>query len=283
MPNGGYVAAHFISAALQHVAEHGHTNAISAHWDFLGRSNPGKGILVVEEAKIARNMSILYMTLYQEGQLSEAPWVAADAKRVISGSVTCKNMAAETGPTLHGGWELDYPPPAADLVLMDRGEDPNWQPIPLELQKLLVPTRHWHIWEEKRGFTKAAYRDFWLRYGSKDSIKNLDLPYLADITPPLSLRGLQQQALPPGAPLVAGFWYPTLNLALDYKKSLPAEGVEWLRLRTTVKMVKNGRFDCDVDVFDASGDLIVQARHMAMVVDIGRNTASRPKPKASNL
>ncbi|KAJ2977406.1 hypothetical protein NQ176_g4391 [Zarea fungicola] len=270
VPNGGYVAGQFAAVALAHVAEHGHTNVISAHWDFLGRSQPGRATLIVGEVKIARNMSVLYIAMYQDGQLEEAPWVAANAKSVIAGSVTCRSM--ESGPSYDVNWEPAFPPQPVDFDLLSRGQDPNWALQPRRPKRTY---QHWDIYGPRHGPENLAFRDFWLKYSSGNSIKNLDLPYVCDLTPALAIQGFEFAHLPDG-PKMLDFtsWYPTLNIHMDFKKNLPEEGVKWLRLRTTVKSVRDGRFDCDVDVFDVVGDMVAQARHMAMIVDVSRNTAN---------
>lgn len=62
------------------------------------------------------------------------------------------------------------------------------------------------------------------------------------------------------------FWTPTLSLSLDIKKPLPQEGEEWLRIRITAKVVKNGRYDAEVIVFDNEGDVVALGNHLALVL-----------------
>ncbi|KAJ3495126.1 hypothetical protein NLG97_g3615 [Lecanicillium saksenae] len=281
VPNGGYVAGQFIAVALAHVAKYGHKHVISAHWDFLDRSKPGRGTMVVDEMKIARNMSVLYISLYQDGQLAEAPWVSPGARRIIVGSITCRDMATETGTTLDGGFKTEYPPQNADLELLPLGKDPNWE---LFTVKNFRPNKNWHMYEQKQISLPTGLRDMWVEYASGDRIKNVDLTYLADVTPAICTFGLQTARVDDiSATKGLSFWYPTLNIHMDFKKSLPAEGSRWLRLRTTVKETKNGRYGCDVDIFDREGDLVAQARHVAMIVDVSRNTAGRKASKPANL
>ncbi|OAA79169.1 hypothetical protein LEL_02655 [Akanthomyces lecanii RCEF 1005] len=284
VPNGGYVAGHFLAVALTHVAKYGHHNVISAHWDFLSRSEAGRGTMVVDEIKIARNMSVLYISLYQDGQLTEAPWVSRDARRIIAASVTCRDMATETGQSLDGGLKTELPPRPVDLKLLPTGRDPNWE---LYAARNFRKNRHWNMYEQKDALTTttpAGIRDMWIEHQSGDPIKNLDLAYLADVTPAIGTHGLQHSPAN-AAQMVQGSvsWYPTLNIHMDFKKSLPADGVRWLRLRTSIRGSKNGRYGCDVDIFDVDGDIVAQARHVAMIVDMSRNTASRKSSKRPNL
>lgn len=60
-------------------------------------------------------------------------------------------------------------------------------------------------------------------------------------------------------------------MSLDVKKALPAEGEEWLRLRVSAKVLRNGRYDAEVIVFDVKGDIVALSNHVALAVDIERN------------
>ena len=69
----------------------------------------------------------------------------------------------------------------------------------------------------------------------------------------------------------ARYWYPTLALNLDVKKLLPEEGVDLLFVRVQAKVVKNGRFDLDVSVWDEEGEMVAQSNHASLVLDASRN------------
>lgn len=72
-------------------------------------------------------------------------------------------------------------------------------------------------------------------------------------------------------------WYPTLLLNLDVKKALPDEGVRWMFSRVEAKKIKNGRYDLEVLLLDAEGDLVAASHHVVFAVDAARNTAARRK------
>jgi hypothetical protein len=44
--------------------------------------------------------------------------------------------------------------------------------------------------------------------------------------------------------------YPTVNMSVQIKRQLPAEGEKWLGLRWFTKECVDGRFDCDIEVWD---------------------------------
>ena len=72
-------------------------------------------------------------------------------------------------------------------------------------------------------------------------------------------------------------WYPTVLLNLDVKKALPAEGVRFLFVRLQAKQIKNGRYDLELIVKDAEGDLVALSHHVVLAVSAERNLAARRK------
>jgi hypothetical protein len=74
---------------------------------------------------------------------------------------------------------------------------------------------------------------------------------------------------------LAKYWYPTVTLNIDFKKRLPASGVEWLYSRVQTKSVRNGRTDLDVVVLDEQGDVVALSTQVGLVVDASRNIGQR--------
>ncbi|KAI0010009.1 hypothetical protein F4779DRAFT_617039 [Xylariaceae sp. FL0662B] len=74
---------------------------------------------------------------------------------------------------------------------------------------------------------------------------------------------------------------PTLVMNLEVKKTLPDEGAEWLAVRLTSKQIENGRFDLDISARDMSGELVALSHHVAMIVEMERNTRKSTLPKAA--
>ncbi len=79
----------------------------------------------------------------------------------------------------------------------------------------------------------------------------------------------------------ASMWFPTVLMNLEMKTPLPEEGAEWLAVRVTSKQIKDGRFDLDVMIRDADGELIALSHHVAMILSAERNEAKRNQPKSS--
>lgn len=86
---------------------------------------------------------------------------------------------------------------------------------------------------------------------------------------------LSHQAVSTDKPRKAAYWYPTLLLNLDIKKSLPDEGVEWLFCRVDTKLMKNGRMDLEIVIMDAEGEIVALSHHVALVVGSERNVKKR--------
>lgn len=66
-------------------------------------------------------------------------------------------------------------------------------------------------------------------------------------------------------------WFPTVVMNLEVKKVLPEEGVEWLAVRVTSKQIKDGRYDLDISVRDADGELVALGHQLAMILTMERN------------
>lgn len=71
--------------------------------------------------------------------------------------------------------------------------------------------------------------------------------------------------------LWAKFWYPTVLLNLEVKKTLPPEGAEWLYSRVTARQIRNGRMDLQIVVLDEEGELVALSNHVALIVPAQRN------------
>lgn len=66
-------------------------------------------------------------------------------------------------------------------------------------------------------------------------------------------------------------WYPTLSLTLDVKRAPPPGGWEWLFMRIESRVIRGGRMDIDVLIFDDDANVVALSRHAAIVVSRERN------------
>ncbi|KAJ6438865.1 fungal hydrophobin domain-containing protein [Purpureocillium lavendulum] len=295
VPNGGYVASIFLQVAQAHMTPRGQPDTIAVHWQFLSRTSNGRAVLKVNEVKMGRAMSVLHITLHQTDLVAARPWVDAGSKdpgQVVA-YVTNRNMDDEAGVSFRTGWTtLPKPPPPVDLSKVRRGEDPNWVRMETFLTRQLPMLNNLEYYMPRAGHPLPATMDLWIRLASPPTdggarFVGTSLGYVADAAAPLVVENYRQPRgdgpFPADSfPRDTGFWFPTITMDLDVKKRLPPQGVEWLRLRIATKAIVNGRYDAEQVIFDDKGELIATCHHVAMVVDVARNTAGRGHSAAPN-
>lgn len=285
MPNGGYVATLLLNVAREHLTARRQPDTIAAHWQFLSRTSAGRAIIKVDEVNMGRAMSVIHLSLHQTGLVDAAPWLAPDAahRRLVAAYVTNRNMDDEQGLSLPTAWSLlPAPPPPIDLSSVRQGRDAHWKRMETGLMRQVPMTHNLEMYEPRAGHPLTSALDLWIRlaHAVDGRFVAASLGYVADAPAALIVENYRQ---PPGpGPFAAAsfphdeaFWYPTVAMSLDVRKKLPPGGVEWLRMRASTKAIRNGRHDIDVVVFDAAGDLVATSHHVAMVVDVQRNLASR--------
>lgn len=284
VPNGGYIATIFLRAASLYLTPRDQPDPVSASWHFLNATHAGPAVLVVRDAKPGRGTSVLHMALYQGHLLDEKPWVSADSKARAVAYVTSTSLAREAGITLSTGFRLGDPPPPADLTkLRQDGDDGVWERLDIPIFVYVPVLKKLQYFVPKACRYRPARYDFWLRSADGEPFTNASLGWVCDQGPPLIVESFR----PDGADsaVLAGegfardkvFWYPTVTMSLDVKKALPAGGEEWLRLRVSAKVVRNGRYDAEVVVFDEEEDVVALSNHVALAVDAERNWSRKGK------
>lgn len=127
----------------------------------------------------------------------------------------------------------------------------------------------------RHGQPSPTISDEWVKLSSGERWTDAGLGYVCDMYPMPSefqeATESEKETMIPGAK----YWFPTLLLNIDFKKSLPEEEVEWLFVRVERKQVKNGRMDIELVVWDEGGDLVAVSNHVAYVVGAERNTKER--------
>ncbi|KAM5356822.1 hypothetical protein ACJ41O_003468 [Fusarium nematophilum] len=276
VPNGGYVAGIFLRVASAYLAPRNQPDPFAAHWQFLNMTHAGPAVLVVEEAKTGRGMSVVHISLYQGGLTSQSPWISEKSKKRTVAYITNTLLSAEKGITLPTGFDIDNPPPLADLAKLSTGQDPNWERLQMGIM-LQVPMLHnFEFFTPRRSPHRPASHDLWMRMSNGERFTPASLGYIADAGPALLIETFRPEDAE--APVPEGgfainkvFWYPTVTMSLEVKKPLPVEGEEWLRIRVAAKVVRGGRYDAEVVVFDQSGDVVALSNHVALAVDAERN------------
>lgn len=269
---------------------------INLHLEFLRRTSVGEAVFTVKDVKLGSRISNLHITLSQkqahDGQYQDE----------AQGYITMSNIASEKGLSLETSYTLHPPPLRANLSLLDsqnyddnytlRAKDPfpNFRRAAQNIQIFLVkPSR-------RDPNKPKSINDQWVRFAPNKVPNgrwtNDALGFLVDLFPQIveayvnpfveeAAVGQHTEAevkkfLKSNEPR-AKYWYPTLALNLDIKKLLPEEGVEWLFVRVKAKVIRNGRFDLDIEVWDAQGELVATSSHASLIMDAARNISRKGK------
>lgn len=246
------VSTHFSTS----LAEQDQPHTIALHVEFLRRTQVGPAIFKVDNVKLGRQTSIVHVHMSQAGR-----------KEVIA-YATNSNIDKEEGISFDTGYTMQPPPPPVNLERLQGNKDENWvlkPEMPHANFRKASRKVQWHF--PRKGQAMKSMADEWLCFSDGSNFTNTSLGFLADMFPQIveSFKGKEQ----------GPFWYPTLLLNLDIKKSLPPEGVKWLAARVQIKKMKNGRMDLEVHIHDADGELIALSHHISYIVDAKRNLATR--------
>ncbi|KAH9900494.1 thioesterase family protein [Xylariomycetidae sp. FL2044] len=279
-------------------------------------------VLIEDVKLSPHQLSTLHLTLWQGKLLEVAPWVDRTAsRRIVLAYTTHTNLASFTGITMPTGWEgtpdAALPEPLPDFdALKSQGGDGAWEEahLPKVSADAMRSLKNWHLYLPRAGPLAPGVMDVWMRLASGERITSGALPYVTDTFPhemhtylaapelrELILQQQQQQqqqaastsAEGDGSPQAqdqkkggdaphAVLWFPTVVLNLEVKAPLPEEGAEWLAVRVTSKLIKDGRFDLEVVVRDVEGEVVALSHHVALILTIERNTGKkRSSPKAA--
>jgi hypothetical protein len=263
VPNGGYVTGCVLEVVSTHFAttlsKQNQPHTIALHIEFLRRTQTGVATFKVEDVKLGRQTSVVHVRVSQEGR-----------EEVIA-YVTNSNMDTEEGMGLDTQYTLQPPPPSVDLSKLESDADANWyckQEMPFANFRKASQRVKFHF--PRNGHVLPSIADEWLCFSDGSQFTNSSIGFVADMFPQL-VEAYREKSQGP-------FWYPTLLLNLDVKKTLPPEGVKWLAIRVQTKKVKNGRMDLEVHIHDEAGDLVALSHHVAFIISAARNTAARRKP-----
>ncbi|KAH6611703.1 thioesterase-like superfamily-domain-containing protein [Chaetomium sp. MPI-SDFR-AT-0129] len=297
VPNGGYVTSCILRAAALHLAESGQKDVLNAHVQFLNRTEIGPAVIIIEDVKLGRQLSTLHATLYQHALLPEAPWITqGSTRKEVAVYLTMSDLSKAKGvslPTSFHNSLQESLPPRPDFAALKEDRDSNWVRhrfpggSPLSYARCLQNT----VYHDPRGEqpnTAVLYK--WVRLASGEKFTAASLGFVSDCWPyvveaqrPSRKEAEERErrgetlAFRPGTM----FWYPTVVLNIELKKTLPEEGLEWLQMRVQSKQIKDGRFDLEVILLDEHGDLVALSNHVNLILGSERNTAERTKAGAS--
>ncbi|EXF79259.1 hypothetical protein CFIO01_05047 [Colletotrichum fioriniae PJ7] len=283
VPNGGYVASVILRAASQHLTARGQPDSISAHFEYVNRTEIGPAILIVDEVKLGRNLSTLHVSLYQHDLQSSAPWFTSSSRKEVVAYLINTRLTVEKGLTLESGWAMTPPAKTANFSLLGQDKDPHWvRKLKLNARATSYARAHNNLeYYVPREDSRRGIVDLWLRLKDGQRFTNASLGYVVDAYPTV-IEAWRPKRDEEQTPFQSNemFWYPTLALNLDVKKALPEDGAEWLFLRTMAKVIRNGRLDLEVIVLDQGGDVVALSTHVNMVLPAERNLKERSHSKA---
>jgi hypothetical protein len=241
------------------LAKQDQPHTIALHVEFLRRTQAGPATFKVEDVKLGRQTSILHVSMEQDG------------RQEVIAYTTNSNIDTEEGMSFDTEYKLSPPVPAVDFAKLEQDTDPLWYRMgEMPFAKFRRASGKVQFYFPRNGRPGKSVADEWLCFTDGSNFTNTSIGFVADMFPQI-VESLRDQSQGP-------FWYPTLLLNLDVKKSLPPGGVKWLQIRVEIKKIKNGRMDLEVFVHDTDGDLVALSHHVGFVMDASRNTATRRKP-----
>ena len=258
------------------------SDPIAAQWQFLNKTDVGPGIFVVKEVKLGRVISVLHITLYQGNLLQESPWISETSSARVVGYFTNGSLEREQGVTLSTQFEPTPKVMSPDLQKLSNDEDSNWERMHMIFMDFVPIHQHFEWYRPQAGHPSPSTLDVWIRQANGEAFTTTTLGYVADASPAFLMEMFRPED--PEAVVPEGgfrfdkiFWYPTVTMSLEVKKALPPGGEEWLRLRALAKVIKNGRYDAEVIIYDKEGDIVALSNHVALAVDGTRNWGREQK------
>ena len=299
-----------LAAARMHLWSRGQPDTLTAHFEYPGRSEAGPALVVIEDVKLGAQLSTLHLTLWQGGLLQEAPWLTPNvSRRTVLAYTTRINQDLFTGmtvPTSYGASPAAALPPLPDFgKLKSQGVDHGWEEsrppqFALAVQRSLA---NWRFFMPTGEPLVPGMVDLWMCRANGERITQRAIPYVVDSFPfninlfimDPELRKLMDAEIPKSKRNGghsedahedrgrASLWLPTVVVNLEVKMTLPEQGVEWLAMKISSNQMKDGKFDLDVQMRDLDGELLALSHHVAMILEIERNTVkkSRSQTKAA--
>ncbi|KAL2858495.1 thioesterase-like superfamily-domain-containing protein [Aspergillus pseudoustus] len=278
-PNGGYIAAIFHRVATTHF-ENKHpkrhnscARPISIQLSYIHRCQIGPATLLVDDIKIGARVSLIHVTLQQEGRSAVAGYLT------ISDEVSEKGITIPTKLDIYGT-TLGRPP-----VVEDAGQS-EWKKVIIPHPEFRRASSRVELYEQidHTSFSKGVGQ--WARLRSDGSSSKTDdwsmesVAFLCDILPTAlgRLERIVQDSLRPrgdGSRKPAPVWFPTLALNIDFKRCAMENSHEWLYSHIHVKSVHNGRMDVEIAILDAEEKFVAVATQVALVMSSERNLAKR--------
>jgi len=230
--NGGYLMAVLARAALDAA---GRPHPISTAASFLRVGRPGPAEVHVESRKSGRTADVARVTLVQ------------DDMAVVEAIITTGTLDGDAEPVFSAS--ADRLPPLEECVLFGNEPEPESGFAARVEMRYDAATMGW-LDGQPSGLPEMRSH-FRLR---------------EDREPDGVVLALAVDSLPPVVLNTGAYgWSPTVELTW-HMRAVPAPG--WLALHGRGRLVSDGWFDEDVEVWDSRGRLVAQSRQIARA---GRN------------
>ncbi|KAI3394418.1 hypothetical protein diail_2830 [Diaporthe ilicicola] len=233
-------------------------------------------------------MATVHVTLHQHDVQPAAPWVTTRSRKNVLAYVTNTRLSLEKGLTLATGWSMTPPPKPVDLGLLALGRDPHWvrrdwDSLGARFASFVRAHNNLEHYVPREGSSNPRRRgvaDLWLRLKAGQRFTNHSLGYVADAYP-MVVEGWRPRRDEEQTPFRSDemLWYPTLSMSLDVKRALPEEGAEWLFVRSSPKVIRNGRLDLEVIILDQHQNVLALSNHVNIILSAERSLKERSHAK----
>jgi acyl-coenzyme A thioesterase PaaI-like protein len=227
--HGGYLMALLVNAAVDASA---HPHPVATATSFLHVARPGPAEVRVHPLKSGRTADVVRATLVQED------------RALIEALITTGTLDGDTTPDYSAS--PDPIPPIEDCITFDEANSPFAAHVDLRYDRA---TMGWLDGQPSGTPEMRAYLRLREAYEPDAAV----LALAVDALPPVVLN------------MGARGWAPTVELTW-HMRAIPAPG--WLTLHARARLVGDGWFDEETEVWDAAGRLVAQSRQIARA---GRN------------
>ena len=295
--HGGCVVAvihHATETHIQNQQSLKQPDILNLHVEFLRACERCDSVITVTPLKLGSVVSTFQVELAQGG------------KTKVVALATSTNFDYPLGPTVSTAWTpLPPPRPKPDFErVLKHQPDPNW--VPAIYSGEFIPfTGRMLILDPREGFPTDGICDAWNGFEGTERIDSTTLAFMTDLVPSMSdtllhnggiydAHAFQKKARVwadknPGVPaplknsIAKAMKATTLNqtatLDVEFKRRLPVEGLQFAFMRTTTKMLRDGRMDVDLTIHDQDMELVCTSRQVILVLEAQRKF-NMGKPKA---
>lgn len=271
---------------------------LNLHVEFLRACERCPSTITVNPLKTGAVASTFQIELKQKGELK------------AFALATSINFDRRLGPTVPTAWTPLPPPlPKPDFARALRHEpDPNW--VPAIYSGEVIPfTGRILVLDPREGNPVDGICDAWNGFEGTERVDSTTLAFMTDLIPSMSDTLLRNGGLydahafqakarrwaeaHPGVPapltnslaeaMKAATLNQTVTLDVEFKRRLPAAGLQFVFMRTTTKMLEGGRMDTDLTVHNEDMEILCTSRQVLLVLEAGRKFKKSKSSAATKL